>query len=171
MWSLLYGSKKDCLRFLERLEEAARDTHGAVAPEALLTLLPLEQREHATSCENCRSAARDLLAARTMLNTFPAASVAPDAWFAPRVMAAIAAQEREGETGNSIWAAVPRLASRLAGIAAVLLLFTSAWLLQKPANAPARQPATQAAWEGLFDTSPNAANQDDVLVSVLERDE
>jgi hypothetical protein len=86
-------------------------------------------RHHADHCANCALALDDLLAVRQslqVLRTIPAASHSDDPWFATRVMQLIASNQRAAEFGNSTWRAVPRVASRMAGVAAVFLLLASA---------------------------------------------
>jgi hypothetical protein len=168
MWNLLSARKKDCIRFLEQLEATADKAPGDVTPEELLAALPSGMREHAALCGNCRTAGDDLLATRSVLETLPSIARKENPWFAPRIMARIAEQERDLETGNPTWRAVPKLASRLAGIAAVFLLLASTWLVRRAPN-PRPTPA-QAAVEGLFETSPAPAGHEDVLISVLVRD-
>ena len=88
-------------------------------------------------------------------------------WFSTRVVAAIAARERELTEAASTWLAVPKFASRLALASAALLLLTSTWLYEKPLPAPNQQAVSLAAQESLFESSP-PANLDDVLVPVQE---
>jgi hypothetical protein len=103
------------------------------------------------------------------LSALPVQPATHDAWFAPRVMAVIAARESEVRRVGSSWAAVPMLASRLALASAVVLLVGSTWIYERPTTAPAKLSVTDSAQETLFESSPPPTNQDDILVSLAER--
>ncbi len=85
----------------------------------------------------------------------------PEPWFAPRVMAAIAARESELRQSLEAWAAVPRLAARLTWISGLALLVASTWLYQLPKFTPIS--GNESAVESLFDSSQSSASQDDVV--------
>jgi hypothetical protein len=123
-------------------------------------VLSAEQQKHLTACPECQAIADDMLMSRAILKDVPAAA-APGPWFAPRVMAAIAARESELRQSLEAWAAVPRFAARLTWISAVALLLAAGWLYESPKFA---QPSgNQTTAESIFD-SPQSQASDDVLL-------
>ena len=149
MWSLTRLRQHDvCTRLRDLLE-------GAPAAGVLST----EQQRHLAGCTECRAFADDLLLSRAMLRDVPVA--APRPWFAPRVMAAIAARESELRQSLEAWAAVPRFAARLTWASAVALLLAGGWLYESPKFAQAS--TNQTAAESIFD-SPQSQASDDVLL-------
>jgi hypothetical protein len=158
MWSLVKRSREDCSRFRESLESST-----------LVAVLPSTLREHAAACADCAATAEEVLASRELLKALPASQESmARPWFAPRVMAAIAA--RELELGHSLeaWTAVPKLAARLTWACALALLLASTWLYETPRSTP--KSGREATAESLFDLAPaSSAAQDDILVSRLEK--
>ena len=150
MWSLTRLRQHDaCRRLRDLLEDA---------PAA--RVLSAEQQKHLAGCTECQAFADDLLMSRAILKDVPAAA-APGPWFAPRVMAAIAAREAELRQSLEAWAAVPRFAARLTWISAVALLLAGGWLYESPKFA---QPSgNQTTAESIFD-SPQSQASDDVLL-------
>jgi hypothetical protein len=149
MWNLLGIRKKHrdaCSSLRDRLEGG--------------TELPAAQQEHLAACPECQAAADDVLISQTLLSNLPPAAATPGPWFAPRVMAAIAAREGELRQSLEAWAAVPRLAARLSWLSALALLVASTWLYQLPKSTQtsANNPST----ESLFDSAQSGA-PDDVL--------
>ena len=151
MFSLLKRDRATCKRLRDSLEDAS----GAGA------LSPL-QREHLAECPDCQSAADELLMSRILLKKIPSVTPAPAPWFAPRVMAAIAARESELRQSLDAWAAVPRLAARLAWISALALLLATTWLSRLPKSTPSS--SGQSSVDTLFDIQPSAG-QDDLLLA------
>jgi hypothetical protein len=168
MWNLLNKNREACSQFQEALETAASPASRASTPGELLASLSVPWQKHAESCAECRAAVEELLSARALLRALPALSKRPAPWFAPRVMAAIAAKEVELRRLGSPWAAVPNFASRLALASAAMLLVVSTWVFERPMAVPAKQPSAEAVPESLFDSSP-PLTQDDILVSLAER--
>jgi hypothetical protein len=169
MWDLLKKNTEACGQFRDHLEAAAGAAPPARTLEDLFVAFPLPLRTHAAFCQECRQAAEELLSVRALLRALPAETTAPDAWFAPRVIAAIASREAEVRRTGTSWAAVPMLASRLALASAALLLVVSTWIYERPVMAPARTSSADSAQESLFEFSPPPANQDDILSSLAER--
>jgi hypothetical protein len=170
MSSLLGNKESHCDRFQEWLEESPSSQGALETYETLLVGAPAEHRTHAENCSDCRDAAADIVAVRNLLREAGAVPIAGP-WFAPRVMATIAAQEAELSRGAAIWLAVPRFAARLSWAAAALLIFTCAWLYERPVATPATQTATAFASEHLFDLPSLPANHDDdVLLSRNEKE-
>src|SRR5260370_12269257 len=155
MWDLLRIRKKldECGRRRDALESAA-DTPA----------LSRAQQEHLAACPQCQVVADDIVMSRALLREVPARAALPGPWFAPRVMAAIAARESELRQSLEAWAAVPRLAARLTWLSALALLLASTWLYKSPQAAPnvAQNSGSQSTVESLFD-SPQSSATDDVL--------
>ncbi len=151
MFSLLKRDRATCKRLRDSLEDAS----GADA------LSPVQQK-HLAACPDCQAAADELLMSRILLKKIPSVTPAPAPWFAPRVMAVIAAGESELRQSLEAWAAVSRLAARLAWISALALLLASTWLSQLPKSKP--NSSAQATVDTLFDIQPSAA-QDDLLLA------
>src|SRR5580704_9838920 len=120
MWDFMKKQEDECSRFRDSLEEVAS---GGASREML---------EHSASCEDCAAAAEELLESRELLRALPRESAARMPWFAPRVMAAIAAREAELRQSLDAWSVIPKLALRLTWISALALVLASAWFLQRP---------------------------------------
>ena len=129
--------------------------------------LPAEERAHLLACRQCREAAEDLITARKLFREVASAAQVDRPFFVSRVMSAIAAREKElGEFVNP-WAEVPRFATRLAWITAVLLLAGSTWIYEKGMMAPSHWSSGMAGPESIFEPTP-PATQDDVLMGTAE---
>ena len=153
MWNFLNKPEDDCSRFRDSLEEVAS---GGASREML---------EHSAACEDCAAAAEELLESRELMRAIPRETSPTMAWFAPRVMAAIAAREAELRQSFDAWSAIPKLALRLTWITALALVLASTWFLQRP-NAPTKPTATDLTGEPVQSTAP--ATNDDVLLSLAE---
>jgi hypothetical protein len=171
MWDLLKRQKDECKHLQDWLEDAAAEHSHAASVAELLEVLSLVQRVHFAGCQSCRDTAQVLLAAREIFNGVPSNREEARPWFAGRVMAAIAARERELALTVSPWSVVPRFASRLAWITAIVLLAGSTWLYEKPATAPTKQPSAASSQEYLFEAPAPPMNQDDVLISMAEKNQ
>lgn len=167
MWNLLKKHDEDCMKLQDLLEESAAVRPEAVRVEELSAAWPAAQRAHIAACESCQEAAEDLLATREIFKGVGSTREIARPWFANRVMAAIAARERELSEAASTWLAVPKFASRLAMASGALLLVASTWLYERPLPAPNQQAGTLAAQESLFEPAP-PVNQDDVLLNTPE---
>jgi hypothetical protein len=167
MWNLLKKSDEECRMLRDLLEESAAARTEALRVEELSEAWPPAERAHFSACGKCQEAAEDLLATRKLFRAgrFHAEQARP--WFATRVMAAIATQEREISEVARTWLAVPKFASRLALASGALLLVASTWLYERPLPAPNLQATALAAQESLFEAPP-PMNQDDVLVPAQE---
>jgi hypothetical protein len=156
MWSPLRKGSSECDRFRESLEEIAG---GEVLPMAL--------QKHASECRDCQAAVDELLASRRLLSALPRrAEVGP--WFAPRVMAAIAARESELRRSIDAWTIVPKLARRLTWVSALALVLASTWLFGWPASAPSKPVATDITGEPVHEYAA-PVNNDDLLLSLAEK--
>lgn len=165
MWALNNKRKGECERACNALEAStgADERVGVASLGPLLSRLPAELREHVRDCEACRTFADELAEARAILAT-RGNRAEPGPFFLARVMASIAATEAEIESKAQTWAAVPRLAPRLAVLASLGLLIAATWVYQMPSSTVASSVAQQ--WAGLTDAG---APQDDLLVSATDR--
>ncbi len=171
MWDLLTKRKDECTHLRDLLEGLAAERPLAGSVEELLEILPQDHRAHFAGCRSCRDAAQDLLAARGIFKGVASHSEEAGPWFARRVMAAIAAREQELALPVSPWTAIPRFASRLALVTAVVLLAGSTWLYESPMAALNKQPAAASSQEYLFEAPQQPMNQDDVLISMAEKNQ
>jgi len=169
MWNLVKKSDEECRKLQDLLEESAAARSEAVRVEELSEAWPAAQRAHVAACGSCREVAQDVLATREIFKGVASSAEMARPWFALRVMAAIAARERELSEMASTWLAVPRFASRLAVASGALLLVASTWLYERPSTTPANQPAATANQEYLFEAPQAPLNQDDVLISLAEQ--
>ncbi len=168
MRNLLSKRSAECRDFQSQLEDAASATPGAKELSELLTAAPAALKEHAVACSACRAAAENILAARALLAELPSHAALAGPWFAPRVMAAIAARKAEFSRAADTWTFLPKLAARLTWASAVALLLASGWLYQKPVSTSAKPVLTDITGEPLVDNAA-PANTDDVLVSLAEK--
>ncbi|MCU1241624.1 MAG: hypothetical protein JWO71_2350 [Candidatus Acidoferrum typicum] len=153
MWTLKKLRQQDDCRSLRDLLE---DFTGPA-------VLSAEQKDHLAACPECKSVADDMSMSRAIFRDVPASATLPGPWFAPRVMAAIAARESELRQSFEAWAAVPRFAARLTWISALALLLAGGWLYESPKVA--QTSVTQTGVESIFD-SPQSQAPDDVLPSM-----
>jgi hypothetical protein len=167
MWNLLKKSDEECRKMRNLLEDSAAAGPGISGVEKSSDSWSAAQRAHLTACGSCQEAAQDLLATREIFKGVAAHAEMERPWFATRVMAAIAARERELSEAASTWLAVPRLASRLAMASGALLLVASTWLYERPLPTSNQQATNLAAQESLFEAPP-PVNQDDVLLNSPE---
>jgi hypothetical protein len=152
MWNLLKTkNRRECSILREALENVI---------DALELSSP--NRTHLTGCVDCQAIAQELFSTRTALQNAKAPAAEPGPWFAPRVLAAIAARESELRQTLEAWAAVPRLAARLTWLSALALLVASTFLYELPKSAPNSGNETVA--ESLFDSPQPSSSQDDVVL-------
>jgi hypothetical protein len=168
MNNFLGKRRAQCLEFQSQLEEATGAAPSAKVLSELLAAAPDALKAHASACADCRTAAENILAARALLAKLPSYAAAAGPWFAPRVMAAIAARKAELSRAADTWTFLPKLAARLTWISAVALLLASGWLYQKPVSTSAKPVVTDITGEPVVDTATPSDN-DDVLVSLAER--
>jgi hypothetical protein len=169
MWNLLNRRRDECERLQDLLESSAAGVPGG-SIEELVESLPSDGRAHFADCGSCREALHDLLATRELLLRAVAPAEDGGPWFAKRVLSAIVARERELAFSVSAWSMVPRFASRLAWASAIVLVVGSTWLYQRSTPSTIRQPAASSQ-EYLFDAPSPPMNQDDVLLSMAERNQ
>src|SRR3984893_10385132 len=152
----------DLLRIRKKLDECGR-LRDALEGAADIAALSPAQQEHLAACPDCQAAADEVFMSRSLLREMPSVAAPPAPWFAPRVMAAIAAREAELRQSLEAWAAVPRLAARMTWVTALALLLAGTWLYHAPKSAPS--PRGQATIESLFDSPQSPAAQDDVQLT------
>src|SRR6202040_4124601 len=149
----------DLLKITKKLDEGGR-LRDALEGAAETAALSRAQQEHLAACPQCQAVADDIAMSRALLREVPGRTALPGPWFAPRVMAAIAARESELVESLEAWAAVPRLAARLTWVSALALLVATTWLYESPKFTQNSDNQTTA--ESLFDSSQTQA-PDDVL--------
>jgi len=171
MWNLLKKCNEECMKVQDLMENSAAARPEAVHVEQLSEAWPAAQRAHVAACGSCLEAAQDLLATREIFKgvAFRAEQAGP--WFAAGVMGAIRARERELALPASLWSAVPCYASRLAWVTAFVLLAGSTWLYERRVAAPNKPPAAASSQEYLFEAPAPPMNQDDVLISMAEKNQ
>ena len=153
MWSLTrLRQHQACRRLRDLLEDAT-----------VARVLSAEQQDHLANCPECQAVADDMLMSRAIFSEVSVSAALPGPWFAPRVMAAIAARESQLRQSLEAWAAVPRFAARLTWISALALLLAGGWLYESPKVA--QTVGNQTTPESLFDSSQSQA-PDDVLPSM-----
>jgi hypothetical protein len=168
MINFLNKRKAECCGFQMQLEDAAGAAPSAKSLTELVASAPIALKEHVSGCTDCRAAAENILAARALLSELPSYAATAGPWFAPRVMAAIAARKAEFSRAADTWTFFPKLAARLTWASAIALLLASGWLYQKPISTSAKPVATDITGEPVADTATPATN-DDVLVSLSEK--
>ena len=168
MTNFLNKRRAECRQFQSQLEDAASAAPNAKALSELLAAAPASLKEHTIACANCRAAAENILAARALLAELPSYAATAGPWFAPRVMAAIAARKAELSRAADTWTFLPMLAARLTWASAIALLLASGWLYQRPVSTPSRSAATDITGEPVVDNAP-PANNDEVLISLAEK--
>ena len=162
MSNLLESSEPGCRRTQDGLEAVASRRPRPSSAEELIEELPGAERAHAQACSQCREAAEDLLATRQLFGGVASFGRVDRPFFPARVMAAIAARERELAELVSPWSEVPRFAARLAWIAAALLLVGTTLLYEKVP----RGSNGDASQESIFEAPQPTASPDDVLISM-----
>jgi len=164
----------ECREFQSQLEDTAGAAPSAKELSEVLAVAPDALKAHASSCADCRAAAENILAARALLAELPSYAASAGPWFAPRVMAAIAARKAELSRAADTWTFLPRLAARLTWASSIVLLLASAWLYQRPASMPAtatagKSVATDIAGDPIVDPAAQSNTDDEFLLSLAEK--
>jgi len=168
MKNFLNKRRAECRDFQSQLEDAAEAAPSTKKFSELFQDAPNALEAHAATCADCRCAAENIFEARALLARLPSTASMAGPWFAPRVMAAIAARKAELTRAADTWTFLPKLAARLTWASAVALLLASTWLYQKPISSSAKPVLTDITGEPLVDTTAPPTN-DDVLVSLAEK--
>jgi hypothetical protein len=174
MKNFLGKRSAECREFQLQLEDAAGAAPGAKNISELLAPAPPALKVHATACAGCRAAAENILAARALLAELPSYAATAGPWFAPRVMAAIAARKADLSRAADTWTFLPKLAARVTWASSIALLLASAWLYQKPRAMPvatttAKSVATDIAGDPLVDPATLSNADDEFLPSLAEK--
>lgn len=168
MKSFLNKRSRECRQFQSQLQDAASPVPSAKELSDLLASASSALKEHVDACADCRVVAENILEARALLAEMPSHSAMAGPWFAPRVMAAIAARKAELSRAADTWTILPKLAARLTWVSALALLLASGWLYQKPVATSTKPMVTDITGEPVVDTA-TPANNDEVLVSLAEK--
>jgi len=161
MWNLLKRENEECRRFRDVLEIAA-DRADTLSVKNLTEQLSAEEQKHVETCADCREAVEELVATKELLHGISSLMDQERPWFAARVMAAIASRERELAERVSAWTEFPRFASRLALVAAIVLLAGTTWFYESVVRAPGYP--SSGPQESIFE-APQQTTPDDILVS------
>lgn len=183
MWDKLRKVDGNCAEYRAALEELRPEMSEAVGRAELSRSLPVALVVHAEECEACGTAAGEFWTSRRLLGgaflneaageEVQARRGEDSPWLVTQVMAKIAEREVEERRAKLEWSgAVSTLASRVALVAAAMLLVTSTWLYQ-PSDKGRGNSAVQTAAESgspyLFDSGAGPANVDDALAGGTER--
>jgi hypothetical protein len=184
MWNKFRKTDANCVEYRAALEELRTEIGEAEGRAELNQSLPVKLSAHAEGCEPCRTAEKEFWESRRLLaGVFLRGAAGEEIgvlrgenvpWLVTRVMAKIAEREVEEGRVKLEWSgAVSRLASRVAWVAAAMLLVTSTWLYQPSdgarGNSATGQTATEGASPYLFDSGAAMANVDDALAGEAER--
>ena len=149
-----------CPEYQASLEEVLRDGAVSIEPDSAL-------ERHLQDCADCRQALNDALTASKLMRHARYPEYASSPAFVTRVMATI--REATQAVPNAIWRPLEILASRMALVAAVVLLALSVYLRE---FAPVRGAvATNAQTEigaGMPEPPATPADADEVLMSLAE---
>ena len=163
MGNLFQRESKDCGSFQDALEKLPVKGGARKSAEEWLAELPAENAAHVAACGACREALEEFAETRQALAEIELPQAGP--WFTARIMAAIAAREKEEET-DGVWNSVRRLAPRLVAVSALLLLVGGSWAVQQT-----RKDAATADGRGgdvVFDSSATPTWYDDGMGTLNE---
>jgi predicted anti-sigma-YlaC factor YlaD len=149
-----------CPEYQASIEEVVREGEAFVAPSSAL-------ERHLQGCADCRQALSDaLLASRLMRHAaYPENACSPA--FVTRVMASI--REATQAAPSTIWRPLELLASRMALIAAMVLLALSVYLREfAPARGTVAVNAPAEIGAGMPEPPAPPANADEVLISLSD---
>jgi predicted anti-sigma-YlaC factor YlaD len=153
-------TRTGCRSYEARLEDAVVEGAAHVEPGSALAL-------HLGQCAACREALDNAVLASRLMRHAGDAAVEPSEAFVTRVMAAIREAGRAGPA--AIWRPLELLASRLALVAAVVLLALAVYLREfAPPRGTAASNGQTEIGAGLPEPALPPANEDDVLVSLAE---
>ena len=165
MGYLMNRESGNCRRLLEALDALATDRNIRLSAEQWRAELPPDDAEHAVVCDACRVALEEFAETRNALAGMKIEQAGP--WFTARVMAAIAAKEREDEAQDGVWINVRRLAPRLVAFSALLLALGGGWALQQRSTDLASTDR-RGTGDIVFDSSAGTPSYDDGLGAVSE---
>jgi hypothetical protein len=157
-----------CRRHEKDLRMLSDEAPEGFALEALIERAGSRLRDHLLGCEPCRMLLRDSLEGRRLIREAYSPVGDPGITFTRRVMAEIRSLEAQGSRAANLWAAVQTLASRVAWVAALVLLVVSGWLYENRATQPVPVATQETAADRFLEPMPQPANPDEVLVSLAE---
>jgi hypothetical protein len=153
-------TRTGCRGYQASLEDALVGGAAHVEPGSALAL-------HMNQCAACREALDNAVLASRLMRHARDAEVEPSEAFVTRVMAAIRDAGRAGPA--AMWRPLELLASRLALVAAIVLLALSVYLREfAPARGAVASNAQTEIGAGLPEPAPPPADEDDVLISLVE---
>lgn len=162
MWNVLKRSKEECGRLRDKVEDAAAKQADALSLKNLREELTAEERKHVETCRDCQEAVQEVFAAKELFQPVPSFRQEERPWFAARVMAAIAARERELAERVTAWTEFPRFASRLTWVAVIVLLASTTWFYESVVRTPTH--LVNGSQESIFE-APQQTTPDDILIS------
>jgi len=154
----------NCERFRELLETLPAGDAVRRSIEEWRAELPEAEARHLGNCPECLQALEELVETREALAGF--ATPEPGPWFKTRVMAAIAAREREEEATDGVWIYVRRLAPRVVALSTLLLALGGSWAVQQRSRDLAN--GNGMGGDIVFDAASGPTLYDDAPVSVPE---
>jgi len=163
MGDLMHRESGDCQKLLEALEALPVESGARLSAEEWRAELPAEEAAHAVGCEGCQRSLEEFAETRNALAGMKVQEAGP--WFTARVMAAIAAKEREDEAQDGVWIYVRRLAPRLVAFSALLLVLGGGWALQQRNT---DLTSTEHRGDMVFDSSTTPTWYDDGLGAMNE---
>lgn len=161
MWHLRRRSTEECRRLRDAVEEVAAKQANTVSVKSLREELTTEEQQHIATCQDCQEAVQELVAARELFQGAARFGEEARPWFAARVMAAIAAREKDLAERVTAWTEFPRFASRLTWVAAIVLLASTTWFYKSVVRVPNPVNGSQ---ESIFE-APQQTTPDDILIS------
>lgn len=164
MGNLVNREHEICERFRDALDALPVSGSAQRSAEDWRGKLPEAEAWHADGCESCRTALEEFAEARAALAGMSV--VEPGPWFTARVMAAIAAKEREEESRDGVWVYVRRLAPRMVALSTLLLILGGSWAVQER-NRDLASPDGSGG-DLVFDSSSAPSWYDDGLGAMLE---
>lgn len=163
MGNLFQRENEACRSFRDALEELPVKGGLQINAEEWLGELPAEDADHGGGCAVCREALEEFAEARRALAGMPSVGAGP--WFTARVMAAIAAREKEAEI-DGVWISVRRLAPRLVALSALLLVVGGSWAVEQTRRDVAK--ADGRIGDMVFDSTVAPAMYDDGMGTLNE---
>jgi hypothetical protein len=149
-----------CPEYQASLEDVLHNGEACVEPNSRLAL-------HLRDCADCREALNDALIASKLMLHARNPENASSAAFVTRVMAAI--REATQAAPNGIWRPLELLASRMALVAAVVLLALSVYLREfAPVRGTAAVNAQTEIGAGMPEPPAQPADADEVLMSLAD---
>jgi hypothetical protein len=127
-------------------------------------------RGHLEICRECRAELEEALAVRQLLGRHVPPADDPGAFFAARVMGAIAQQEAVSSTTSANpWYPVLAMAERVALVSALMLVLATTWLYETRAADVERRSAVESIGASV-DPAPQPAEEGEALASLAGRE-